>query len=228
MLHRLMAIVALAAFPAQAIAADVSGSIMLVSDYRYRGISLSDNQPALQASLDVEHESGLYAGLWASTIKEPGRNLATEIDFEAGYEVELTDHLGLDFMAAYSAYPSDADANYIEGTAKLTLNRGIVEAAVGASLIPRQGATEDELGRRHPNRYFFGEVSVDLPGAPIKVTAETGYERGFFDEVEDGGKWDWSAGLEFDLKPVRAGVTYVGSNAPGNDDCLVASLSVDF
>ena len=40
---------------AQAI--DVSGEVALASDYRYRGISLSDGHPVIQAEAIVAHDS---------------------------------------------------------------------------------------------------------------------------------------------------------------------------
>src|SRR3546814_13249576 len=44
------------------------GEAKAVSDYRYRGISRSDEDPALQASVTVQGDSGLYAGVWGSTL----------------------------------------------------------------------------------------------------------------------------------------------------------------
>ena len=53
--------------------ADWSGSIALVSDYRFRGISLTDGQPALQAGVAYDHPTGLFAGLFASNVDlDPG------------------------------------------------------------------------------------------------------------------------------------------------------------
>ena len=52
---------------------DWSGNIALVSDYRFRGISLTDGQPALQAGVAYDHPTGLFAGLFASNVDlEPG------------------------------------------------------------------------------------------------------------------------------------------------------------
>jgi uncharacterized protein (TIGR02001 family) len=48
--------------------ADWSGSIALVSDYRFRGISLTDGQPALQANAAYDHPTGVFAGLFASNV----------------------------------------------------------------------------------------------------------------------------------------------------------------
>src|SRR3546814_13666443 len=52
----------------------VTGSVVLVSDYRFRGVSQSDRGMAIQGGLTATHESGLYeigrascrARLWQS------------------------------------------------------------------------------------------------------------------------------------------------------------------
>jgi uncharacterized protein (TIGR02001 family) len=50
----------------------LSGEIGLVSDYQYRGYSLSGGDPSIQAGLTVNAPKGFYAGVWASTIEEYG------------------------------------------------------------------------------------------------------------------------------------------------------------
>src|SRR6266508_589758 len=50
-------------------AAQISGTVNLVSDYRYRGTSLSDDKPAAQLGLTYDDASGWYAGLSASTVR---------------------------------------------------------------------------------------------------------------------------------------------------------------
>jgi uncharacterized protein (TIGR02001 family) len=49
--------------------AQVSGSVGVVSDYRYRGYSLSDDKPALQGDIEWAASDGFYAGLFASTAR---------------------------------------------------------------------------------------------------------------------------------------------------------------
>src|SRR4051812_15593973 len=97
-----LASVLFATAPAQA--ADLSGEATLVSDYRYRGISLSDGKPALQGSLDLEPEAGPYAGLWASSIRDEGKTSA-ELALTAGDEVDLGGTFSLDLSATFYAYP---------------------------------------------------------------------------------------------------------------------------
>ncbi|CAN5770371.1 hypothetical protein BH11PSE6_BH11PSE6_09190 [soil metagenome] len=46
----------------------VSGSVGLVTDYRFRGVSQSDKEMAVQGGITVAHESGFYAGVWGSNL----------------------------------------------------------------------------------------------------------------------------------------------------------------
>jgi uncharacterized protein (TIGR02001 family) len=49
--------------------AQFSGSVTAVSDYRYRGASLSDGKPAVQLALVYDDASGWYAGAFASSVR---------------------------------------------------------------------------------------------------------------------------------------------------------------
>ena len=46
--------------------AEITGNVSLTSDYKFRGISQSDESPAIQGGLDYAHDSGFYVGTWAS------------------------------------------------------------------------------------------------------------------------------------------------------------------
>jgi uncharacterized protein (TIGR02001 family) len=213
---------ALVACPAAA--QSVSGEAGLVSDYRFRGVSLSGRHPAVQASLTVEHGSGLYANLWGSTL---GHGSDTEIDLTAGYEAEISKVIGVDLFATYYAYPSDGSANYVETTAVVKATRGPASASLGVSYVPPQRGTRDESGRGHGNSYVFGAAEYEV--SPVTLKGGLGYERGWFDEVEHGGKWDWTLGGEVSVAPAKLGLSYVGSNADGGDrHALVASLFLEW
>ena len=54
---------------ADAAADQLSGSLSVVSDYRYRGVSLSDNDPAAQGSINYDDARGFYAGAFVSTAR---------------------------------------------------------------------------------------------------------------------------------------------------------------
>ena len=135
-----------------AAAQSVSGEAGLVSDYRYRGVSLSRGHPAVQTSLTLEDDFGLYANAWGSTL---GHGSQTEIDLTAGYEAEVSKVFGVDLFATYYAYPSDGSANYVEATAVIKATRGPASASLGISYAPPQRGTRDESGRGHRNGYAF-------------------------------------------------------------------------
>ena len=46
----------------------ISGSVSLVSDYRFRGISQTDIAPAIQPALQLDHASGFFVGFWGSNV----------------------------------------------------------------------------------------------------------------------------------------------------------------
>src|SRR4051812_5648409 len=97
----LSAALALAALPALSHAEDspLSFNVSVVSDYRFRGISQSRLDPALQGGVDYALPAGFYIGAWASTIhwiKDAGKiaNVDTgsapvEIDLYGGYKGEI-------------------------------------------------------------------------------------------------------------------------------------------
>jgi uncharacterized protein (TIGR02001 family) len=209
---------------ASAAAAEVSGEAGVVSDYRYRGVSLSNGNRALQASVTLEHGSGLYATAWASTL---GHGTQTEVDWTGGYSKDLSKGFSLDFSSTFYSYPSHGSENYFEATASATASRGGAEASVGYSFVPGQRATRDDSGRRHRNGYAFAKGSYEIAKTPLSLNGSIGYERGWFDEVERGGKWDWSVGADLKLAPARLSLAYVGSNADretGHRHALVGSL----
>lgn len=55
--------------PAQAEGNNVGAYLTFATDYRFRGISQTDESPAVQAGLDFQHDSGFFAGLWGSNVE---------------------------------------------------------------------------------------------------------------------------------------------------------------
>jgi uncharacterized protein (TIGR02001 family) len=68
-------------------ASELSGEVTLKSDYIYRGLQMADGNPAVQLGLDFEHESGLFAGAWGSSIdlSNPMGRRDIELDYYAGF-----------------------------------------------------------------------------------------------------------------------------------------------
>lgn len=107
-----VAVAAALAAPAFALAqsaSPIAGNVSLVSDYRFRGITQTFEEPALQGGFDYAHSSGFYVGNWNSSIADSffgGSPL--EMDFYAGYKPTFGD-ITLDLGILYYYYPgSDA------------------------------------------------------------------------------------------------------------------------
>ena len=178
----------------------VSGGIALVSDYRFRGVSLSDKDFAVQPTLTIKHESGLYVGVWGSNItSNPGDDL--EVDLYAGFAGG--DTVTYDIGATYYVYPGISSLNYVEVTGKLGTTVGPVTVGGQLSYAPSQsniGGTD--------NIYVGGTASIGIPNTPITLTSSLGYEDGAF----GNNKVDWSLGANASFSGFTLGVAYVDTN----------------
>lgn len=85
----------------------ITGNVGLVSDYRFRGISQTWRQPAVQGGLDYVHRSGLYLGTWASNVSGNSYNngSALEWDLYGGVKLEVAPGVVLDLGALAYIYP---------------------------------------------------------------------------------------------------------------------------
>jgi uncharacterized protein (TIGR02001 family) len=87
----------------------LSYNVGAVSDYRYRGISQSRLDPALQGGVDYADKSGFYVGAWGSTIKwikDAGGDANVEIDLYGGYKGAVGD-VAYDVGFLRYEYPSN-------------------------------------------------------------------------------------------------------------------------
>ena len=91
--------------------AQFSVDLSAVSDYEFRGVSLSARDPALQASLDYTFgDSGFSAGVWASNVDfGPDYDTDIEVDFYADYERALNDTFTLYAGISLYTYPGSDD-----------------------------------------------------------------------------------------------------------------------
>jgi uncharacterized protein (TIGR02001 family) len=90
---------------------EVSYSAGIVSEYLWRGFELNDEKPALQGSVDYQHESGFYAGVWASQYDFGDNDDGIEVDIYGGYSLDLNDDFWLDFSVTSYQYSGDSDAS---------------------------------------------------------------------------------------------------------------------
>ncbi|MXO74663.1 hypothetical protein GRI40_05425 [Altererythrobacter aerius] len=216
----------------------VSGSATAVTDYRFRGVSRSGGDPAIQGGVTVAHDSGFYAGTWASSIDDGGTDLYgdVELDVFGGWSGGVAEGVGIDVGLLYYAFPTNGpgvDAGFFEPYATVTGDLGPLSARAGVNYAWSQ----DALGGGD-NLYIHTELSSGIPTTPLTVTARLGYTDGplappLLAGTGDRTGFDWSLGAKATvLGGLTLGAAYVGSEGPGidgfTDDTVVFSLGASF
>lgn len=84
--------------------AEITGNVLIGTDYRFRGITQTDEAFTLQGGLDYVHESGFYMGVWGSNVAFAG---SLELDPYVGYSGSLNSEVDYDIGVLYYGYPND-------------------------------------------------------------------------------------------------------------------------
>lgn len=170
---------------------EIDFEVAALSDYRFRGISLSGKDPEVTASVSVSHESGLYASVWASNVDSNfgGKADELELDWTVGWSRDFGP-VNLDVGAIYYTYPNENNFDYYEIYGGLTVPVGSASVTVGAAYAPSQDNLFNE-----DNTYVY--ISGDLPikDTPVSLHGTFGLEDGAFAD----NKKDWVIGASYDL-----------------------------
>lgn len=111
-----------------------SGNVGLYSQYIFRGLAQTNEEPALQGGLDYAHSSGLYLGLWGSNVSWPKENFTVgppknvsgqysdggslEVDFYGGMRGPIgSSDFTYDVGLLYYWYPGTVTSGCTIGTA---------------------------------------------------------------------------------------------------------------
>ncbi|PKB19468.1 uncharacterized protein (TIGR02001 family) [Novosphingobium kunmingense] len=229
----------------------ITGNAAIVTDYRFRGLSLSAGDPAIQGGINVNHSSGFYVGTWASSLQQDGADVygSMEVDLFAGWTGEVTPGLTADLGLVYYAYPagdgvlvpSGASGDYFEPYASLSTAFGPATAKVGVAYAWKQEALDFNAdGVGDDNLYVYTDLGIGVPNTPISLSAHLGYADGaqspkFLTGQSasyDGG-FDYSVGATANItKNLSVGVTYLGVEGNSidgfSDDAVVGTLKVSF
>ena len=208
--------------PASPFGLSVTGTAALTSDYRFRGVTQTFNDPAVQAGFVLSHESGAYAGVWGSNV-DFGGTAHIELDPYIGYATTLDSFANkplLDVGLWYYAYPSESDLNWLELYGKLTFKDVLVQ---GASLLTAVNYTNDFAGLDENGWYVNATYNVPF-AAGFGGVASVGYTKvdnyDFSDSgSEDDTYVDWKVGLTYNVKSVSgltAELAAIGTNIDAN------------
>jgi len=187
-----------------------SYNIGLYSQYMFRGLTQTGEEPALQGGVDYTHSSGFYAGAWASNIswlEDAGsyENSSLEVDIYGGYAAEIGETgIGYDVGLLQYLYPGssnsgvkDAETTEIYGS----LSYGWVSGKV--SVVVSDGA----FGYDNADGSTYSELNADipLPWYGLTASAHIGYS-------DFTGKTNGTSNSNFDYTDWKLGLAKAWDN----------------
>jgi len=202
----------------------ISANVALTSDYKFRGISQSNQDGALQGGFDAEFGPGFYVGTWGSTVNFDTNgdnggccNGSLEVDYYAGWANSIGDtDFGIDIGFIYYSYPgdNDTDADYGE----VYVSSSWKDFTLGVHYSDDYYNGTDEFW------YTYGDYSTTLPWSwtwNMVLSLHAGYnfieeDEGFLSSDEDGYT-DYSVSLTKTLWDVDWTVAYTGSDLDDDD-----------
>ncbi len=196
----------------------LSGSATLVSDYRFRGISQTDKEFAVQGGFTVSHDSGLYATVWGSSIDDyVAGGSDQEIDFIVGWKKTFEGGTTLDMGVLYYYYPGAEDiipgydSDFFEPYVSVSHTFGPVTGKLTANYAPKSNALSIG-GGKEDNLYLAADLSSGIPNTPLSVSAHFGHSFGPSFLTIGKEYSDWSVGATYAWKNLSFGLSYVDTD----------------
>lgn len=224
--------------PAVVMAADATPThtftpnIGVVSDYLFRGVSQTHGGAALQGGVDYAHASGLYAGIWGSTItwvKDANGKGSTEVDLYGGYKNSfaggnLTYDLGLIAYTYPGHGPAVPNVNATPNTTEVYGALGYkwltvkYSQAISTNFIGWQGGPAFDQKTRGSG-YLELNAAYDL-GSGWGVAGHYGNQKvknsvAIPGVVTDANYSDWNIGVTKELSFGVVGLTYSDTDTSG-------------
>ena len=181
--------------------AEVTGTVTVVSDYDFRGITQTAQDPALQGSVDYTNANGFYAGAWGSNVDfGDDVDVDIEVDFYAGFRGG--DDVTWDVGAIWYTYMDGSDLNYSE-----------IYASVGYQWVSGKLSYSNDFGGVDDDGeayYLEGNVNVPLP-ANFGLVGHVGLSDGdYWDSVD--GYVDYAVGVTYSLGHFNLALKYIDAS----------------
>ena len=216
------------------------GTLWLTTNYIYRGVSNSDNKPAIQAEIDYSHTpSGFYAYIWGSNIDFDDGESDVEIDYAMGFTGALDNGMGWDAGVVYYSYPDSSiepDYDYFDAYA------GVSHTFETMPLTPTLSSnlffSPDYFGEDGVAIYIEANIGLNL-GRDFILTLHGGYQDVKGDKTSGPGGFDYadySVSIAREFGGINANLGYNNTidktDACGNtsicDGMFVFTLSRNF
>lgn len=208
---------------------EVSFNAAITSDYRFRGISQTRLQPAVQGVADyINNPSGFYAGTWLSTIKwvkDAGGSGNVEVDVYAGKRGEITKDVSYDVGVLTYVYPSN-DLNPSANTTELYAQLGY-----GPAYIKYSHALTNLFGfiDSKGSGYLDAGMNLDV-GDGFILNLHAGHQtvEGSNAGVDNNrySYTDWKVGVTKDFGVATGALAVIGSNS--DKDAYASPVNAQF
>jgi len=199
---------------ADAPASTTTFNVAATSDYRYRGISQTRLQPALQGGVDHVHSSGWYAGAWASTIRwieDAGGDGKVELDLYGGKRGVLAKGLSYDVGVLRYLYAGN-ELGRVPGFANADTTEVYGQLGYGPATIKYSHATTNLFGFVGSEDSGYLDVGANLDaGNGFTVQLHAGRQL-----VQNNGAssyTDWKVGASRAFGAANVSLALIGSNA---------------
>jgi uncharacterized protein (TIGR02001 family) len=151
---------------------DFSFNIGANTDYVFRGVSQTDEDPSVFGGVDVTLGSIGYAGVWASNV-DFGNGTDLEYDLYAGVK-PVVGAVTFDLAVIYYGYldsPSGSDQDYFEG--KVAASVPVGPATLGAAIY----YSPDFFGGTGDAVYYEANASFSIPETKFSVSGAVGHQQ---------------------------------------------------
>lgn len=210
--------------------AQFSATVTAVSDYDFRGISLSGTDPALQGSLDWAHDSGLYVGAWGSCCLDfgPGTEADYEVDLYAGFAGGVEGGFNWDAGLVYYFYRPEDDPSLDYPEIYFGGSYSFFDAKIWY--------TNDYNNLDIDAYYLEGNVNFDV-GNNFSILAHVGYNWGdYWKDFFTDEPIDYAVGVGYTLGHFSLELKYVDmdsdveitDDAFNNEGRVIFSASTTF
>jgi len=193
----------------------VSFNAALASDYRYRAVSQTRLQPALQGGADYVHNpSGLYAGTWLSTIKwtrDAGGGGGIEWDIYAGKRGRLGADVAYDVGVLGYLYPGNGLKD-VPGFADANTGEAYGQLGYGPAYVKYSLALTNLFGFVDSRRSGYLDLGANLDmGNGLVLNLHAG--RQDVRNNDQASYTDYKLGVTKDFGVATLALAYIATNA---------------
>jgi uncharacterized protein (TIGR02001 family) len=186
--------------------AEVTGNLGVTSDYRFRGVSQTQNGVAVQGGLDYAHASGLYVGNWNSSVSSElyPHSAGVESDLYAGYKKN------------FGPVSVDVGVLTYQYSKATTYNTTEAYAAVGYGPVTLKESVSlgDYFGTANSKHTTYSQADVAVPVVgKLTAVAHAGHTRVLHNTGLD--YTDYKVGATYDLNGYLLNASYYTNKAKG-------------